>query len=247
MKPERIQLLIIGNEILSGRRSDIHLANTIAACNARGLRIDAAHYLGDDADALIRHYRRALAAGEAVLSFGGIGATPDDRTRQAVAAACHVPLAFHPEGDALLRAKYGDNEYTAARRELIHFPQGATLIPNPVNNIPGFSLQHIHCVPGFPQMAEPMMIWVLDHYYRYLARARHYQALDVFAPESRLAPIMQTLEAMHPQVAISSLPKLHFESELGFDGTPDDCAAAVATACRLLDEAEMQWREHEAS
>ena len=85
MKPERLQILIIGNEILSGRRSDVHFANTLAACNARGLRLHAVHYLGDDGDALIRHYRRALDANEAVLSFGGIGATPDDRTRQAVA------------------------------------------------------------------------------------------------------------------------------------------------------------------
>ena len=201
--------------------------------------------VGDDGDALIRHYRRALDANEAVLSFGGIGATPDDRTRQAVAAACDVPLAYHPEGDALLRAKYGEDEYTAARRELIHFPQGASLIPNPVNGIPGFSLRGIHCVPGFPQMAEPMMQWVLDHDYRYLSRERCYLALDVFAPESRLSPIMQILEERHPQVAVSSLPKLHFESELGFDGSRADCEAAIATARRLLDEAEMQWQGHE--
>ena len=245
MKPERLQVLIIGNEILSGRRSDVHFANTLAACNARGLRLHAVHYLGDDGDALIRHYCRALDANEAVLSFGGIGATPDDRTRQAVAAACDVPLAYHPEGDALLRAKYGEDEYTAARRELIHFPQGASLIPNPVNNIPGFSLRHIHCVPGFPQMAEPMMQWVLDHDYRYLSRERCYLALDVFTPESRLSPIMQILEERHPQVVVSSLPKLHFESELGFDGSRADCEAAIATARRLLDEAEMQWQGHE--
>ena len=62
MKPERLQILIIGNEILSGRRRDVHFANTLAACNARGLRLHAVHYLGDDGDALIRHYRRALNA-----------------------------------------------------------------------------------------------------------------------------------------------------------------------------------------
>ena len=100
-----LQLLVIGNEILSGRRQDVHFANTRAACEVRGLRLAAAHFLGDDAAALVAHYRRALEAGEVVLSFGGIGATPDDRTRQAVAEACGVPLAFHPEGEALLLAK----------------------------------------------------------------------------------------------------------------------------------------------
>ena len=191
---KRFQLLVIGNEILRGRRQDVHFANTLAACNARGLSLAAAHFLGDDAEALVAHYRRALAAGEVVLSFGGIGATPDDRTRQAVAAACDVPLAFHPEGEALLLAKFGAADFTPARRELIHFPQGASLIPNPVNNIPGFSLRGIHCVPGFPQMAQPMMDWVLDTFYRADGRARHYAALDVFAPESQLVPLMRELE-----------------------------------------------------
>ena len=143
-----LQLLVIGNEILSGRRQDVHFANTRAACEARGLRLAAAHFLGDDAAALVAHYRRALEAGEVVLSFGGIGATPDDRTRQAVAEACGVPLEFHPEGEALLLAKYGAADFTPARRELIHFPQGASLIPNPVNGIPGFSLHSLRA--GLP-------------------------------------------------------------------------------------------------
>ena len=241
-----LQLLVIGNEILSGRRQDVHFANTRAACEVRGLRLAAAHFLGDDAAALVAHYRRALEAGEVVLSFGGIGATPDDRTRQAVAEACGVPLEFHPEGEALLLAKYGAADFTPARRELIHFPQGASLIPNPVNGIPGFSLRGIHCVPGFPQMAQPMMDWVLDTFYRADGRARHYAALDVFAPESQLAPVMRELEARFPQVAVSSLPKLHFESELGFDGEPAAVESALAAARELLDAAQLKWQAHSA-
>ena len=115
MTSKRFQLLVIGNEILSGRRQDVHFANARAAFATRGLRLSAVHFLGDDADALVAHYRRALDDGEVVLSFGGIGATPDDRTRQSVAAACGVPLAFHPEGEALLLAKYGANEFTPGR------------------------------------------------------------------------------------------------------------------------------------
>ena len=244
MTSKRFQLLVIGNEILCGRRQDVHFANARAAFAARGLRLSAVHFLGDDADALVAHYRRALDDGEVVLSFGGIGATPDDRTRQSVAAACGVPLAFHPEGEALLLAKYGADEFTPGRRELIHFPQGASLIPNPVNGIPGFSLRGIHCVPGFPQMAQPMMHWVLDTFYLADGRPQHYAALDVFAPESLLAPIMRELEARCPQVAVSSLPKLHFECELGFDGAPEAVAEALAAARELLDAAGLEWRAH---
>ncbi|MDO4643973.1 MAG: competence/damage-inducible protein A [Cardiobacteriaceae bacterium] len=244
MLPARIQVLIIGNEILSGRRQDVHFANTLSACNERGLRLSAVHYLSDDADALVAHYQRALVENEIVLSFGGIGATPDDRTRQAVAQACHVPLAYHPEGERLLLEKYGRDDFNTARRELIAFPEGASLIPNPVNKIPGFSINHIHCVPGFPQMAQPMMLWVLDQYYHDLRRKRCYLALDVFAPESLLAPIMKELEIAFPQVSISSLPKLHFESELGFDGDIDDCKAACIKTQQLLTMAKLEWHEH---
>ena len=222
MISKRFQLLVIGNEILSGRRQDVHFANARAAFAARGLRLSAVHFLGDDADALVAHYRRALD----------------------VAAACGVPLAFHPEGEALLLAKYGADEFTPGRRELIHFPQGASLIPNPVNGIPGFSLRGIHCVPGFPQMAQPMMAWVLDTFYRADGRAQHYVALDVFAPESQLVPLMRELEARFPAVAVSNLPKLPFASELGFDGAPEAVASALAAARALLDAAQLQWREH---
>lgn len=238
-----LEAVIIGNEILSGRRQDVHFANTLAACEARHLRLSAVHFLSDDNAALVDYYRNARTRQAMVLSFGGIGATPDDRTRQAVAEACGVALAFHPEGDALLRRRFPGAEYNEQRRQLIAFPTGATLIPNPVNGIPGFSYADIHCVPGFPQMATPMILWVLEHYAQDLAQQRAYTAINVFAPESQLSPIMARLEQAFPDLAVSSLPKLHHETELGFDGPPAQCQQALQTAKQWLDAEHILWQE----
>ena len=235
--------VIIGNEILSGRRTDAHLQATVAACNARGLRLAEVVYLGDDHDALCATFARLRDGGAMVLSFGGIGATPDDRTRQAVAEVLGVPLVLHPEGLAILERRFGA-ELTENRRCLVAFPQGAALIPNPVNEIPGFSAGGFHCVPGFPQMATPMVAWVLDAYGAHLAAERFYCALLADLPESEAIALMVLLEARFPALAVSCLPQLRHRLELGFEGVRAEAEAARAlaqawfaergVACRLL-------------
>ena len=92
----RIGLVIVGDEILSGKREDKHLAKVIALLGQRGLTLAWAQYAGDDRAALVELYRRTFASGEVVFSCGGIGSTPDDHTRQAAAAALGVPLACIP-------------------------------------------------------------------------------------------------------------------------------------------------------
>lgn len=225
--------VIIGNEILSGRRHDAHLANTVAACNARGLRLAEVVFLGDDEAALRATFARLRAQGAMVLSFGGIGATPDDKTRQAVADVLGVPLALHPEGLLILERRFG-HDLNDLRRRLVDFPQGAALIPNPVNEIPGFSIGGFHCVPGFPQMAGPMVAWVLDRYGAHLAAERYYCALLAEIAESEAIPLIEQLEADFPRLAISSLPQLSRRIELGFEGAEALAQAARAQAWQWL-------------
>src|SRR3954471_10999517 len=158
---------IIGDEILVGKREDKHLAFLIKALAVRGLRLSWAQYLGDDRELLVGAFKRSFATGDVVFSFGGIGATPDDHTRQAAAAALGVPLQLHPEAEREIRGRFG-GETTPQRLMMGEFPEGAIIIPNPVNRIPGFSLRDHHFVPGFPQMAWPMVEWILDSKYRHL-------------------------------------------------------------------------------
>ena len=143
-------IIIIGDEILSGRREDKHLAKTIAMFGARGLQLAYADYVGDSPERITATLKRAFASGDVVFSFGGIGATPDDHTRQCAAAALQRPLLLHPEAKVLIRERMQDLArekgipYEPERDDNLHrlnmgmFPEGAGIIPNPYNKIPGF-------------------------------------------------------------------------------------------------------------
>ena len=135
--------LIIGDEILSGKRQDKHLSHTIATLAARGLALDYAQYMGDDRDRLTAVLRESFARDDLVFSFGGIGATPDDHTRQAAAAALGVPLERHPEAVAELEAKWGAEAYPN-RVLMAEFPQGSRIIPNPFNRVAAFAVRSVH-------------------------------------------------------------------------------------------------------
>ena len=143
-------IIIIGDEILSGRREDKHLAKTIELFGARGLQLAYADYVGDSPERITVTLKRAFASGDVVFSFGGIGATPDDHTRQCAAAALQRQLRLHPEAKVLIRERMQDIArekgipYEPERDDNLHrlnmgmFPEGAGIIPNPYNKIPGF-------------------------------------------------------------------------------------------------------------
>ena len=123
--PTPIAALIIGDELLTGKRQDKHLPHVIETLARRGLVLDAVHYLGDDRPRLTALLRDSFARGDIVFSFGGIGATPDDHTRQAAAAALDVPLQRHPEAVASIEQQFGDAAYPH-RVLMAEFPAGAT-------------------------------------------------------------------------------------------------------------------------
>jgi molybdopterin-biosynthesis enzyme MoeA-like protein len=216
-------LIVIGDEILSGKRQDRHLAKAIELLSARGLRLSWARYLGDEREQIAAALRQAFEGGDAVFSCGGIGATPDDHTRQAAAAALGVPLALHPQARELItqrmREMAADKGLTfdpdsADNRQRLHmgeFPQGAQIIPNPYNRIPGFSVGEVHFLPGFPVMAHPMMEWLLDTRYAALhgtQRLCERSFIVMGALEATLTPLMEALEAAHAQVRVFSLPSV---------------------------------------
>ena len=219
--------LIIGDEILLGKRQDKHFPFLVEALTRRGLRLAYCEYLADDPVRITAVLRRTFASGDVVFSFGGIGATPDDHTRACAAAAAGVPLALHPEAEREIRGRFGADA-TPNRLAMGEFPAGAQIIPNPVNRIAGFSLGEHHFVPGFPQMARPMVEWVLDTRYAHLANAlpRAESSVYVFeAGESQLTDLMYALEARYPGLKVFSLPSMGDDGmrrhiELGARGDP---------------------------
>lgn len=204
-----VGLFVIGDEILSGKRQDRHLSKVIELLAARGMSLDWARFLGDDLDAIAEAVRHSRMRGDLVLSCGGIGATPDDVTRQAAARGWDRALLRHAEGEALIVAEYGERAQPH-RVLMADFPQGAGLIPNPVNRVAGFFVEHQHFVPGFPDMAWPMLEWVLDTRYAHLHQTEPpvEYSLRVIgsAAESDLLELMESTLALHPGLKLSSLP-----------------------------------------
>jgi molybdopterin-biosynthesis enzyme MoeA-like protein len=255
-----IGLIIIGDEILSGKRSDKHFPKTVELLNARGLQLSWAEYVGDERGRITAVLKRSFASDDIVFSCGGIGATPDDHTRQCAAAALGVPLVLHPEAKQKIEERIADvaretgkqPEYNAKdnlhRLKMGEFPQGAEIIPNPFNKIPGFAIRRAnggahYFVPGFPVMAWPMMEWVLDTHYSHLFRkvARLEKAVLVYeAAESTLTPLMEAIEAEYPLVKVFSLPSVGDANtrrhiELGVKGDPAQVEAAFGKMLAGLD------------
>jgi molybdopterin-biosynthesis enzyme MoeA-like protein len=249
-----IGVIIIGDEIMSGKRQDKHLPKLIELLTERGLMLSWARYVGDDRGLITAALRDAFASGDLVFSCGGIGATPDDHTRQCAAAALGVELALHPQARDLILERMRDvaleqgKPFEPDLPDNVHrlnmgmFPAGAAIIPNPYNKIAGFSVQQVHFVPGFPVMAWPMMAWVLDHHYAHLqggARSMERSVIVYGAMEASLTPLMEDIEARFNGVKVFSLPSVdHPEHgrhiELGVKTLGDPAAAYAALRSGLL-------------
>ena len=224
----QFSLIIIGDEILSGHRQDKHFEHVLGLIKARGLALSSVQYLGDDRELITLAMRRAIDSGQVVFSCGGIGATPDDHTRQSVAAALGVPLALHPiAADRIAQrcADRGEPDMTLpenqSRLKMGEFPVGADIIENPYNKIPGFSVAghsngqanggRLYCVPGFPVMAWPMIEAVLDTSYAHLFHSQ-VQLAEAFLvynlPESAITPLMEQVERECSPAKAYSLPSV---------------------------------------
>ena len=222
-------LIIVGDEILSGKRADKHLQKVIEILGARGLALGWAEYVGDAPERITATLQRAFASDDIVFCTGGIGATPDDHTRLCAARALGVDLALHPQAAELIRERMHDVAreqglaYEPDRPDNIHrlnmgvFPTGARIIPNPYNKIAGFSCNApdakgaVHFVPGFPVMAWPMIEWVLDQQYAHLFHLAPQieKSIVVFGGmEATLTPLMEEIEARHLGVKVFSLPSV---------------------------------------
>jgi molybdopterin-biosynthesis enzyme MoeA-like protein len=254
-----VGLIIVGDEILSGKRQDKHLAKVIELLAARGLALSWARYVGDDRPRITQALGDAFASGDLVFCTGGIGATPDDHTRQCAAAALGVALELHPQAKLLILERMRDVAaeqglpFEPERADNLHrlnmgvFPAGATLIPNPYNKIPGFSVGHVHFVPGFPVMAWPMIEWLLDRRYAHLhggARTVERSVIVFGAMEATLTPLMEDIEARFAGVRVFSLPSVDHpvwgrHIELGVKGA-NDPVEAFAALCAGLQQAGVQ-------
>ena len=258
--------IIIGDEILSGKRADKHLPKVIELLSERGLTLSWADYVGDSPERISATLKRAFAIPQVVFSFGGIGATPDDHTRQCAGKALGLDLKLHPEAEILIRERMQDTAreqgtvYEPDRPDNIHrlnmgvFPLGAGIITNPYNKIPGFTCSvadggTVHFVPGFPVMAWPMVAQVLDAQYAqwFQTEKRIEKSVILFGSmEATLTPLMEAIEAQHPLIKAFSLPSVDHPQwgrhiELGVKGPPEKVDQAFQDLKSGLEPFQLQF------
>lgn len=216
-------LIVIGDEILNGRRRDRHFETLGGMLRERGLSLAWLRVLPDDPDYLIAEFKHTMHEGIPVFSCGGIGATPDDHTRACAAEAAGVALVRHPGAVAAIEGRFGADAYPN-RIRMADLPQGSSLIPNPYNQVPGFSIRRHYFMPGFPDMAHPMAAWVLDTYYPDGGSGERQCSLRITGvSESQLMDLMEDLVARFPHVKLFSLPRIgeQMHIEMGFRGCGD--------------------------
>lgn len=198
-------VLIIGDEILSGRTQDKNLAWLAEFLGRLGIEIREVRIVADEQAAIVAAVNALRATYTYVFTTGGIGPTPDDITAESIAAAFDVAYDFHPEAKKILENYYGD-QINDARMRMAKMPVTAKLIENPVSHAPGFYLENVYVLAGVPKIMQAMMLSLENT----LARGKVRQSISIMIdlPESKIAATMMALPQHFPGVGIGSYPKM---------------------------------------
>ena len=240
-------LILIGDELLNGSRQDKHMAKAIELLKARGMSLNWVRIIGDSEAETVAALKLSIPTNDLVFSFGGIGATPDDLTRASAAKAFGQELVCHPEAKALIENRFGDDAYPH-RIRMSELPENASIIPNPINQVPGFKVENHHFVPGFPNMAWPMIEWVLDTYYTdsFNDSPNTEWRWDILGvAESSLMDTMNDILKTFPEISLSSLPSTQYRGELidfGLKGQEDKIKEAAKWLEARLDKMEIKYK-----
>ncbi len=199
----KVGIVILGDEVLKGEVREANLAYMLPLLSDWGAETVLCAILPDKVPVVVRHLKAYLEETDLLILTGGIGPTPDDITRDAVAEVAGVPLVLNEEAKAALLSrpfKGGDPRY---RMLMAHVPEGAQLIPNPLSGAPGFHIGRMAVFPGIPLLLQAMFPWVKP----LVAGSRKTRImLFSMAPESAFAGIMEVLMGTYPDVGIGSYP-----------------------------------------
>ena len=229
-------VLIIGNEILSGRTQDANLAFLARGLNEAGVRLREARVIADDTDAIIAAVNEARRTFDYVFTTGGIGPTHDDITSACVAQAFGVALIVHPEARRILESHYPPGGLNEARLRMAQVPEGASLLPNPISRAPGFRIENVFVLPGVPQIMQAIFN-ELKHRLQGGAKMLS-RSVSCALGEGTIATDLAALQERYPDIEIGSYPyfrRSDFGTTLVVRGTdPERIAAAVAELTSLI-------------
>ena len=199
-------LLIIGDEILSGRTQDKNVAQIGQWLNLQGIRLTEVRIVADVEAAIVAAVNALRSANDYLFTTGGIGPTHDDITVDAVAAALEVPVVEHPEARAMLERYYAriEKELTPARLRMARVPEGADLIPNPVSGAPGIHVENIYMMAGIPHITAGMIEGLTGT----IEGGRPLVSVTVgaYVPESDVFELLIDTQRAHEGTQIGSYP-----------------------------------------
>ena len=236
MEDNEIHLVIIGDEILSGKREDKHFKKALDVTKQNNYVIKSVSYLPDsehEIQSKIENLKDKI-----VFCFGGIGATPDDHTRSSAAKAHQKPLKRHTDAAKLIEDKFGKEAYPK-RILMADLPDGSELIPNEINMIPGFYINKKFFMPGFPEMAWPMMEWVFKNKLPQSNKIEFDRSIIIPGiAESLLIDLMNQIENDFPLVKMYSLPKItpQRQVEFGIKGDKEQVLSAMEVVKKYVKE-----------
>jgi len=197
-------ILVIGDEILSGRTQDTN-SNTIARfLSGMGIDLKEVRVVGDVEPEIVAGLNALRDRYDFVFTTGGIGPTHDDITADAVAKAFDLDIGYHPEAYAMLEARYPPGEFTEARKRMARTPQGASLVLNSVSAAPGFHIGNVYVLAGVPKVMAAMLETIARELPR--GKAMTSVTVEVDMPEGKIAAGLGSLQKAHPEVAIGSYP-----------------------------------------
>ena len=199
-------LVVIGDEILSGRTEDRNISQVAAWLNGQGIRLSEVRVVGDEEKAIVVAVNSLRLDHDYVFTTGGIGPTHDDITIDSIAAAFEVPVIVHPEARRMLEEHYSGRPegLTEARLRMARVPSGAELIPNPSSGAPGVKMGNVYILAGVPGIAKAMLA-ALDGKLEG-GRPIVSETVRANAPESDVADLLREVQDEHPGVAIGSYP-----------------------------------------
>jgi molybdenum cofactor synthesis domain-containing protein len=228
-------VIIIGNEILSGRTQDANLAFLARGLDGIGIRVREARVIADDAMAIKTTLNAARHTFDYVFTTGGIGPTHDDITAQSIADAFGVPLILHPEAKRLLETHYPPGHLNEARMRMAMVPEGAVLLPNPISRAPGFQIGNVFVLPGVPSVMQGIfeqLKYRLQGGQKVLSRS-----LSCHLAEGTLAGDLGGLQSRYPDIEIGSYPYFRrgdFGVTLVLRGTDSNRLAAATDELKRL-------------
>lgn len=202
--PVTAALLVIGEEILSGRTRDENISYVAAYLTRVGIALREVRVVADQETEIVAAVNELRHRFSYVFTTGGIGPTHDDVTTDAIAKAFEVEVAVHDEAVAAMRRQYRDNDLTPARLRMARIPNGAKLIHNAISRAPGFMLENVIVMAGVPRIMQVMLDEVMPR----LAKGRPMQtrSVRVDVPEGDVAAPLAALQLAHPDVQIGSYP-----------------------------------------